>query len=245
MDNWLIIGATSGMGRYLARELASRGHRLALAARNSELLERTAKDIEIRHQRPVHTITFDALEFDSHPGFVETVESEFGPVYGVVYAIGAMAGQEKLQSDLSAMRRELDVNYTGAVSVLELFAGRMENRRSGHIVAFGSPAGDRGRKSNYLYGASKAALHIFLQGLRQRLAPAGIHVTTVKPGPTRTPMTAGMKKLPLLAEPKDQARNIARAIERGTEVVYTPWPWRLIITAIRHIPQRLFKRLSL
>ena len=247
MKNWLIVGAMSGIATPLARELSARGCRLYLAGReaSTEALERLAQDIEVRHGAEVMTGRFEALEMERHEAFVDEVEEAFGPLNGVVWAVGVMEPQGELERDFTGALRQHAVNYVAAMGVLGRVAEKMESRRRGHIVAIGSPAGDRGRKSNYLYGADKAALHTFLEGLRNRLAGRGVTVLTVKPGPTDTPMTAGKKNLPMLARPADVARDIARAIDRGDEVLYTPWQWQYIMLVIRHLPRWIFKRLRM
>jgi short-subunit dehydrogenase len=121
----------------------------------------------------------------------------------------------------------------------------MEQRRQGNITVISSVAGDRGRGSNYNYGAAKAGLSAYLQGLRNRLAASGVSVTTIKPGFVDTPMTAHLKKSPLFASPEYVGQRLVRAADRGEAVVYTPWYWRLIMGIIIHIPECIFKRLSL
>ncbi len=247
MKRWLIVGATSGIARALNRRLAAKGCALYLADREAVRAkgEMIAEDLRIRFNVEVRTGRFEALEMDGHAAFVERVENEFGPLDGVVWLSGVMPPQEEAQSDFALAKRQHEINYVAAMGVLGEIANRMEQRGCGHIVGFCSPAGDRGRKSNYLYGADKAALNALLQGLRHRLAPKGIPVLSVKPGPVDTPMTAGMDNLPLLAKPGEVARDVARAIEKGSTELYTPWKWRFIMLVIRHMPFAVFKRLDL
>ncbi len=211
MQSWLVVGATSGIATPLVRELAKRGHRLVLWDRpeTDEVLESLCGDIEARYgSRPI-SAHFNATDYDSHTEQLDTLEKSEGPIFGVVWLVGVMGDQMKLQNSVELARIEHEVNFTAALSFLNLIATRMEKRRFGHIVGLGSASGDRGRATNYIYGSSKAALHSLLQGLRQRLALSGITVTTVKPGPVRTPMTAGLTGLPLLAEPEQVASDIA------------------------------------
>ena len=247
MKNWLIVGATSGIAVHLARELASRGYRLYLADREdvADDLERSARDLQVRHNTDIVTGRFEALEMDRHISFVDDVEDRFGLLDGVVWVSGVMESQHKMETDIELARRQHNINYTAAMGVLGEIAERMGKRRRGHIVAFGSPAGDRGRRSNYLYGADKAALNCLMEGIRHRMAGTNVTVLTVKPGPTNTPMTAGMDNLPMLAQPEDVARDIAKAIDRHKEVIYTPWQWRYIMLIIRHLPRWIFKRMDL
>src|SRR5262245_32495555 len=156
-----------------------------------------------------------------------------------------MAPQGEAQTSFELARRMIDVNYTSAVSLLNLAADYFEARKAGFICAISSVAGDRGRQSNYLYGSTKAALNTYLEGLRVRLAKVGVPVTTVKPGFVDTKMTRGMKGMFLVASPARVARDICRAIRRGRAVVYTPWFWWGIMTIIRSIPDFLFRRMKI
>jgi len=245
VQNWLIIGATSGIASQVIRLLAHKKKRLILSGRDMAQIEKIAKDTEIRYNTEVKTKLFNALDFDSHSDFIHEIEESFGKIYGVIWAVGVLGQQDKLENDFKAAKLDHDINYTAAMSFLGEIANYMERRKTGHIVVLGSVAGDRGKASNYIYGAAKAALNTFLQGLRQRLAPAGVKVLTVKPGPVRTRMTDGLEKLPLLANPQDVAKDIVRAIERGSEVLYTPLIWRLIMILIRHVPEKIYKKISL
>ncbi len=246
MKSWLIFGGTSGIAKPLVREFADQGHRLFLTAReeSTEELQRLVHDIEVRYDVEVKTGSFDALDFSGHSAFITEVERDFGKIDGVVWIIGEMQPHQELQSDIEKAQRQHDVNYTAAMSVLSIIAGIMEKRKHGHIVAIGSPAGDRGRKSNYFYGADKAALHTFLEGLRHRLSRCGVRVLTVKPGPTQTPLTDGMKNLPFIVKPELVAKDIIIAIEKNCDLKYTPRIWQFIMLLIRHMPRWLYKKLN-
>jgi short-subunit dehydrogenase len=248
MSNWLIIGAAGGIGTALAREMASRGNSLFLADREiqSEILKRNAQDIKLRYGSEVTTAVFEALEFEGYHSFISDVESKFsGKIYGVIWAAGVMLPNEELTQDHEKARKHLDINYTAPMLFLNKIAEIMEQRGTGHIVAIGSPAGDRGRKSNYIYGAEKSALHKYLEGLRHRFGGSKITVLTAKPGPTRTEMTTGMNKLPLLTNPENVAADIARAIDKRKSVVYTPIIWQPIMAVIRHLPEFVFRKLNI
>ena len=146
---------------------------------------------------------------------------------------------------MAEARRILDTNFTGCVSALEILARRFEARRAGFIAALSSVAGDRGRQSNYLYGAAKGGLSTYLQGLRNRLHHSGVRVVTIKPGFVDTAMTYGRPGLFLVASPERVARAVYRALRGGQDVVYVPWFWRPVMFAMRGVPERLFKRLRL
>lgn len=247
-ETYLILGATSGIARAVCRVLAERGCRLVLAARNTDELARTAGDLQARLQANVHTMPFDALDFAAHAEFVRQATQAFpGGLDGVVLCYGDLADQAVAQADFDVARRTIDVNFTSAVSVLERLAEYFAQRKSGVIAAISSVAGDRGRQSNYLYGAAKAGLSAYLQGLRNRLFPAGVHVLSIKPGFVATPMSDGRvnPNSPLLATPERVARDIERALRRRRDVLYTPWFWRPIMAVIRALPEPLFKRLKL
>ncbi len=241
--NWLIVGASSGIATELARELARRKARLFLCDIDEERLGLLASDLRARYKVEVRTARFDVLDFDAHESFVDEVEEKLGPLYGVAWLAGIMGKQEAQERDFAAAKKVLDVNYTAALSMLHIIALRLETRRQGHIVGFSSAAGDRGRASNYVYGAAKGALATLLSGLRQRLADKGISVLTVKPGFVDTMMTKDMD-LPFAADPKDVARDVANAIDKKRNVLYTPWFWQIIMCGIIHIPEMLFKKVK-
>ncbi len=245
IQRWIIVGATGGLGSEIARELAGKGCELCLIGSpdSRDRLEENARDLENRSGHPVQIATLSATDSGRFASVLdELVQS--GEPFGLIWAVGVLWDQVELQRDPERVREYHQINYTSASEFLELAATRMESSGVGHIVALGSPAGDRGRRSNYLYGAAKAALHIQLEGMRHRFAGTSIKVTTIKPGPTRTPMTAGLKQ-PLQAEPKPQAVRIVQAIERGKAVVYTPPVWWPIMHLIRHLPRFVFDKLDI
>jgi short-subunit dehydrogenase len=245
IQQWIVIGATGGLGSAIASELAAKGRTLCIvdAPNRQELLNENARDLEIRSGHPVASATLDAAEPDTFATVLESL-TEHGKPFGIVWAVGVMWDQHELEQDPARARLAHQINYTSVGEFLELAAVKMELLGGGHIVALGSPAGDRGRKSNYLYGAAKSALHTHMEGLRHRFANSEVTVTTVKPGPTRTPMTAGLKE-PLMADPKPQAKRIVAGIDRGQAVVYTPLIWWPIMLVIRHLPRFIFDKLDL
>jgi len=241
----LILGATSAIARAAAASLARRGHALFLAGRDSSELKRMAADLRIRHGVEVETGRFDAEDFDSHGEFLAGAVDRFGRLGGVVLAFGYLGDNARAREDFAEAARIIGINFTGAVSVLNHCAEYFEGRRGGFVVAVSSVAGDVGRQSNYFYGAAKAGLNAYLQGLRNRLHPAGVRVVTVKPGFVDTPMTYGMERMFLVASPGRVGEAIARAAVRGGEVIYAPWFWRFIMLALRLTPERARKRLKI
>lgn len=245
MKTVLIVGATSDIALACAKEFAQNGFQLVLAGRRTDFLQKKAEEISSQHAVQVKVEHFDALDFASHPEFFQRAVKAFGALDGILVAHGYLGEQKKAETDWQEARKILDTNFTSAVSVLNLAANYFEEKKSGWICCISSVAGDRGRQSNYLYGSAKGGLSLYLQGLRNRLGKAGVHVLTVKPGFVATKMTAGMDGMFLVAQPANIARGIYRAIQRGRNVVYLPWFWRGIMCIIKSIPEFVFKRLSL
>lgn len=243
MEYVLILGATSDIGRALAHEYARQGCSLYLASRDEKRSRADAIDLGIRYGVDARPVAFDATDCQSHGLFYANLDPR--PT-GVIWVAGYLGSQDRAQSDFEEARKILETNYGGCVSILNIVADDFEQRRSGFIVGISSVAADRGRQSNYLYGSAKAGLTAYLSGLRNRLHCAGVQVLTVKPGFVNTKMTEDME-LPqrLTAEPQEIAGAVFRAQSRGKDVLYAKWFWRYIMLAIMHIPEKIFKRLSL
>ena len=235
----LLLGATSGIARALAREFARHGFHLILAARDKDELEILAADARARGAG-AEVRLFDALDYDSHADFWQSC----GEVDGVVACFGVMFDESEASADWNKCRVLLETNYNANVSLLNLVAADFESRQRGFIAVLSSVAGDRARRSNFLYASAKSGLSAYTEGLRARLNPSGVSVTTIKPGPVDTGMTWGKDKLPLLAPPERVASDIYRGLRRGADVVYTPAPWRLIMAILRVVPARVWKRLD-
>ncbi len=243
MGYLLIIGAKSEIAKSLAKKYAENGYNLYLAARQVSDLNDFATDLSIRTQKIIQLFDLDVLDFASHEIFYNTLEEKPG---GVIAVAGYLGSQEKAQIDFYESEKIIDTNFTGIVSLLNIFANDFEQRKSGFIVGISSVAGDRGKKSNYLYGSAKAALTTYLSGLRNRLATENVQVLTVKPGFVDTPMTEGMD-LPekLTTQPGNVAEDIFQAQQNGKDILYTKKIWRFIMLVIRAIPEWKFKRMSL
>jgi decaprenylphospho-beta-D-erythro-pentofuranosid-2-ulose 2-reductase len=235
----LILGARSDIGKAVAHKFAALGHPIQLAVRNIETLAAEKTDMELRHNVPVSLHEFDALATDTHEAFVANLP-DLPRV--AICAVGLMGQQDENESDIEAAARVMRSNYEGPASILAVLANRFERRGSGTLVGISSVAGERGRATNYVYGSAKAGFTAFLSGLRNRLAKQGVHVVTVLPGFVATQMTEGMD-LParLTAQPSEVADAIACAVERKKDVIYVRPIWRLIMTIIRSIPERIFK----
>jgi len=243
MSYVLIVGAKSDIAKATAREYAKHGYDLYLAARNSEELEEFAQDVITRTQKEVKLVELDILDYKSHQDFYDQLEEK--PL-GVISAVGYLGEQEKAQSDFEEAQQIMDTNYTGVVSLFNIIANDFEKRRSGFMVGISSVSGDRGRKSNYIYGSAKAALTAYLSGLRNRLYDVQVHVLTVKPGFVATKMTEDMD-LPekLTAQPDEVASDIFNAQQKGKNVLYTKWIWRWVMLIIKMIPEFQFKKMSI
>jgi len=243
-DSVLILGATSAIARATAAAFAARGDTLYLASRDQEELRRISADLRLRFGVKVHHGMFDAEATDTHEAFFKTVISDMPDLSGVVLAFGFL-GDQKAARDFNTGKHVIAANFTGAASILGLCANHFEPLHYGFIIGISSVAGDRGRQSNYVYGAAKGALSLYLQGLRNRLYSSGVRVITVKPGFVDTAMTYGMPGLFLVASPQYIGKRIVRSLERSGDVVYLPWFWRYIMLIIKHIPEFIFKRMKL
>ena len=239
----LVVGGTSDIGRATALAYAQAGWDLTLAARDEAGVRRNADDIATRFGLDVEIRSIDILDTAALTPFVDGLTRLPDTVICVV---GQLGDQARAQSDLEHAAEVMRANFEGPALLLGIFAERFQVRGSGTIVGVSSVAGDRGRASNYVYGAAKAGFTAFLSGLRNRLSGAGIRVVTVKPGFVRTRMTEGMKLPPLLtAEADEVGRAIFKAAETGGDVVYVRPIWRAVMTVIGAIPERVFKRLKL
>jgi short-subunit dehydrogenase len=238
------LGATSAIASALAREFATHKFDLVLGGRDREELSALASDLSLRYGIRAGVLPLDALDTQTHASTLRSFLAEAGnDLEGVVVCMGYLGDQAKGQCDGEEARRILETNFTGCVSALNILANHFEPRRAGFICAISSVAGDRGRQSNYLYGAAKAGLSAYLQGLRNRLFHAHVKVLTVKPGFVDTHMTYGRSGLFLVASPESVAKGIFRAIVKEKDVVYLPWFWRPIMLVVRSIPEGIFKRL--
>ena len=242
----LILGATSAIARAVASELARRGFDLLLAGRDVSELETMAGDLRIRYGGNVAARPFDALAFETHkPFFEDCLAASAGTLQGVVLCFGYLGDQASAQTDFRQARKILDTNLVAAVSILNVIANDFEAKRRGFLCALSSVAGDRGRQSNYTYGAAKAGLTVYLQGLRNRLFHSGVRVVTIKPGFVDTAMTFGRPGMFLVASPQTAARRIVEAVLKGEDQAYVPRFWRPVMLLIRLMPERFFKRMKL
>lgn len=239
----LVLGGASDIGRMTARAFAAQGWTVRLAGRDLDALKREADDICGRGAGAASTHVFDALATSSFVAFADALPELPDVVLSVV---GALGDQTRAASELDHAQAIMRANYEGPALILGLFAERFLARGAGTIVGVSSVSGDRGRASNYVYGSAKAGFSAFLSGLRNRGAKGGVHVLTVKPGFVRTRMTEGMSLPGLLtAEPQEVAQRIWRGVQDGKDVIYVRPIWRVVMAVISHIPEFIFKKMSL
>lgn len=243
--NVVIIGATSAIAHETAKRFARDGAQLFLVARSPEKLEAVKNDLQVRGARRVDSFVLDLRELERHQEMLQAALDALGDIDMVLIAYGTLADQRLCQQSAARTLEEFTNNCTSVIALLTILANYFEPRKRGCIAVISSVAGDRGRPSNYVYGAAKGALSIFLQGLRARLAKSGVAVVTVKPGFVDTPMTASLKKGLLFASARKVGEGIYTAMLKGKETVYLPWFWRPIMLVVKSIPEPLFKKLSL
>lgn len=239
------LGATGGMGRALARRLAERGDALFLLGRDPDELARSARDLEVRGApAPVGSARCDLLDPDGFDAALDAADAALGGFDTLVVTAGLFGTQEALEDDTRLRRNLLAANFANTVELCEAARRRLLARGGGTLCVFSSVAGERGRKPVVLYGASKAGLSRYLEGLDHRYRDAGLVTVTVKPGFVRTGMTEGLEPPPFAGEPDAVARRVLRALDRGRPVVYAPGVWRAVMAAIRALPRAVMRRVA-
>ncbi len=240
------MGATSAIAEATAREFARRGEvMLLLVGRSGERLGAIAADLKCRGAAAADILVHDARDVTGFQGVVDTAAKMLGGLDAALIAHGTLSDQHACEQSVELMLTEVEVNALSVVALCTVLANYFEGQRAGIIAVISSVAGERGRQSNYVYGAAKSLVTTFLSGMRQRLRRSGVAVVTIKPGFVDTPMTAEFKKGLLWASPERVAKAIVGAMLRGTPVVYTPWFWRPIMAVIRGLPESIFVRLRL
>lgn len=241
----LMVGATSCMAQAVARRYASRGARLTLLGRRLDALEAAAADLRVRGAAEVTVGAFDAETPEAHAAAIGQAWDRWNGLDVAIVAHGILPDQERAEQDSAYALQTFGVNACSVLAVLGELGNRFEAQRHGVIGAFASPAAERGRASNYIYGAAKAAVLVYCSGLRHRLFRSGVRVVTILPGFVDTPMTAGFRKGPLWARPERVAVDIERALDRANGEVHTPWFWAGIMLLVRSLPRALFLRTRL
>ena len=236
--NVVIIGATSAIAQEVAKLYAGSSASLFLVARNEAKLLAVAADLRVRGASDVATFVADLAD---RARDAEIVAAAGSTPDVVLIAHGSLPDQRAIDTDPVAQVAEFELNATSVIALTAQFANILERNRRGTLAVIGSVAGDRGRRSNYVYGAAKAATHAFCDGLRGRLAAAGVAVVLIKPGWVDTPMTSAIRKNPLFASSASVAKDIHRAISAGRGTVYVPGYWRWISLIVRMLPARFVK----
>lgn len=239
-----ILGATSAIAQAVSIELLQEHRRFVLVARDGAKVDAVAADLKARGAESVDCVIGDLAKISEHAALVSSLVARGDPEV-VLVAYGVLGDQEKAEASFPEANAIFETNFTSTVSLLIEMDALLRRSSRLTLAVISSVAGDRGRRKNYVYGASKAGLDAFLSGLRSRLVGVkGAHVLTIKPGFVDTPMTKDIKKGPLFASPEKVAKGIASAIRARRDVVYVPGFWRLILFVLRSIPEPIFKRLS-
>jgi short-subunit dehydrogenase len=241
-----MLGATKGMGRALARLMAERGDALFLLGRDADDLARSAADLQIRGASgAVGVAHCDLLDTATFAPALDAAERALGGLDAVVVTAGLFAAQETLEQDAELRGRMLTANFTNTIEFCELARRRLlAAGGSGRLCVFSSVAGERARKPVLLYGAAKAGLSYYLNGLDHKFAGQGLRTILVKPGFVKTGMVAGLPVPPFAGEPDAVARKVLRAIDRGTPMVYAPAIWRWVMAVIRMLPRAVMRRIQ-
>lgn len=241
----LVLGATSGIAEACVRLWAARGDSLYLVARSADRLAAVAADARTRGASQVETAVANLDDTAAHPELLAHAINALGGLDVALLALGVLGDQPQAERNFAAASQILHTNFTAPVSLLTWLANYAAQRHAGTLAVLSSVAGERGRKSNYVYGSSKAGLTAFVDGLRNRIDREGVRVMTIKPGPVRTAMTENMKGSAKFADVEAVAATLVKVIDKGGDVVYVPGIWRIIMAVIRAVPERVFKKLNL
>jgi NAD(P)-dependent dehydrogenase (short-subunit alcohol dehydrogenase family) len=242
----VVLGGTKGMGRALARQLVEQGAEVFLLGRDLEDLSRSAADLEQRGggAGKVGFTECDLADVEQFEAALATAETALGGLDTIVVTAGLFGTQEQLESDPALTHWMLDLNFTKTILFCEVARKRLLSLGGGTLVVFSSVAGERARKPVVLYGAAKAGLSAYLEGLDHKYRGDGLKTICVKPGFVKTSMTEGLPAPPFAGNPEQVAIQVARAIGKGTPVVYTPSIWALIMLVIRHLPRLVMRRIG-
>jgi short-subunit dehydrogenase len=239
----VVFGATSAIAQAAVRRLAAAGGALVLVGRDPVRLEAVAADARVRGARVAEPLVADLDDDARHEALLAAAAERLGRIDLVLVAHGLLATTEDCARDPSLVARLLRTNLVGTVLLVERAAARLAAQGAGTVAVVGSVAGDRGRPSNYVYGATKGGLAVYLDGLRHALRPRGVNVLDLRPGPVDSPMTAHLPRNRPYASPAAVADALLRGVERGRGVVYAPAWWRPVMLVVRLIPDRIFGRL--
>lgn len=246
--HYVILGGTSGIAIATMRDLAKQGHKLTLFARNSEAMSEIASDLEVRGAGAVHCVQADLASPSDPAGMLSAAQDVNGKIDGVLVFYGILGDQARAETDLAHARQIIDVNYTSVVDWVLASAALLEANESGVLLTVSSVAGDRGRRSNFVYGSAKAGLSVLMQGLAHKWGgqKKPLRAVNMKLGFVDTPMTSDIEKGgPLWAQPEQISQVILKALRKGGPNVYGPWFWRWVMLAIRCTPSLVFNKVNL
>jgi len=248
LNRVLIFGATSAIAEQTARQLVQDGASVYCIGRNEQKLDRVISDLKVRAgvNQTISGISADLVDQSKHQDLINRANEVLGGLDAVLIAHGTLPDQKACEVDAELTQKEIHINALSVINLLTILGNQFESQGKGVIAVISSVAGDRGRQSNYVYGAAKGMVSLFMQGLRNRLVSKGVSIVTIKPGFVDTPMTSEFdKKGPLWAKPDAIAKGILSAMRKGKNEVYLPWFWWWIMQIIKHIPEAIFKKLSL
>lgn len=215
-----------------------------MVARDSQRLQEMAEDLQVRGAESVNTVCADLLQHDEHDKTIDTAADSLGSIDIALICHGVLPDQEQAESDFAAAAAALNINGLSVISLVTALAAKMKIQGNGKIAVVTSVAGDRGRQPNFVYGAAKAMVSTYLQGLRGKLLPHGVQVIDIRPGLVDSPMTAHLEKGLLFSTPELVAAKIVKSIDRNRHTVYAPGYWRFIMLVVKSIPEVIFKRLK-
>lgn len=246
VETLLVLGGTSDIGLATARRLVGDGcKRVVLAGRDAVGLKGACDSLVAAGAVNAESIEFEALDFDSHGGVVEAAFDHLGDVDVALICFGVLGDQTLAESDPDLARNIVETNFTAAASVGICVVERLKRQGHGCIVVLSSVAGERARRSNFVYGSSKAGLDAFFQGMAAALEGSGVRVLIVRPGFVKTKMTGAMKPPPLSTTPEDVADAIASALTTRKEIVWVPPTLRPVMSVLRHLPAPIFRKLPI
>jgi len=245
MKTLMIFGATSAISQAYLNRVVKRYEQIVLVARDNDRLQQIASHIGVISKAKVIALASDLADTSQHQKLVDDAFKRIESVECALVSYGVLTDQERCNTDVNYLLEQINLNGTSTISLASLIGRELAVRKGGTLAVIGSVAGDRGRRSNYCYGAAKASVASFLSGQRSHLSASGVNVLTIKPGFVDTPMTSEFKKGLLWASADKVAMDIEKSVEKGRSVLYTPWFWRYIMLIIKIIPEFIFRRLPL
>lgn len=238
----IVVGGTGGLGRAIASQLKQSGCDVAITGRDQDKVDDVCRELGLGTDRG---FAFDVLMFDQAWDAFDAIVRKLGGIDLFIYAAGVMPSVGSTEYNIEKDKEIVDTNLTAAIALCNAAAKRFERVKGGTIIGIGSPSGDRGRRGNPAYGASKAGFEAYLESLRNRLGKANVSVVTAKPGPVKTPMTASLGKLPGMISAEKAAEVILRKGSKFSKTFYVPGKWWLASKIMRLIPSRIFRRMKI